>query len=315
MLNRGGVIVGLLLLTLSGCGSDPTADTASDAGSDTASQSSAPPVAASTDVDTPSGDGPTRIVSLSPTHTEMLYAIGAGDRIVAVDEFSNHPPASADKRTELSGYEPNIEAIAGYEPDLVITDGTNAALIEQLGDLGIEVWNGPAAAGFDDVYNQILELGEVSGHSDEAAVLVEQMRAEIAEIDASLPDGQRGLSYYHELDPSLFSITSDTFIGSVYSALGLRSIADAAEGSAGSYPQLNSEFILDADPDLIFLACTKYCGETAESVAARPGWELLGAVGNGLVFEMDDDIASRWGPRIVDYYRSVAEAIRTALGG
>lgn len=311
LFTRVGMGAGLTMFALSACGAQSATDpdisvATSDAG-----------VAATTIAPASQDDaasGPVRIVSLSPTHTEMLFAIGAGDQVIAVDDFSNYPAEADAKRTDLSGYEPNIEAIAGYEPDLVITDGTNQALIEQLGDLGIAVWSGPAAASFDDVYNQIAELGEITGRSDTAAALIDEMQTEIAEIDASLPEQQRGLTYYHELDPSLFSITSDTFIGSVYSALGLRSIADTAEGSAGAYPQLNAEFILDADPDLVFLACTKYCGETIGSVAARPGWESLGAVQDGLVFEMDDDIASRWGPRIVDYYRSVADAIRRAVG-
>jgi len=255
------------------------------------------------------GEAPARIISLSPTHTEMLFAIGAGDQVVAVDGFSNYPAEAAAKMTELSGFEPNVEAIASYEPDLVITEGTNPNLIEQLDGLAIASWSGPAASNFDDVFAQIEELGAVTGRIDAARELIESMTEQIAEIDAALAGGELSLTYYHELDPTYFSVTSDTFIGYVYGRLGLTSIADAAEGAGGGYPQLNAEFILDADPDLIFLACTKYCGETASSVAARPGWDALSAVAGGRVVEMDDDIASRWGPRIVDYYRAVAAAM------
>jgi iron complex transport system substrate-binding protein len=255
------------------------------------------------------GDVPTRIVSLSPTHTEMLFAVGAGDQVVAVDDFSNYPAEAAEKMTDLSGFAPNVEAIASYEPDLVVTDGTNPDLLDQLDSLGIARWEGPAAVTFDDVYRQIEQLGAATGNADGAAEVVASMQAEIDEITAGLPELDGPLTYYHELDNTFFSITSDTFIGYVYSQLGLRSIADLAEGSGGPYPQLNAEFILSEDPDLIYLACTTYCGETAESVAERDGWDQLSAVRNGLVIELDDDTSSRWGPRVVDFYRQVADGV------
>ncbi|MEX2625626.1 MAG: ABC transporter substrate-binding protein [Ilumatobacteraceae bacterium] len=263
--------------------------------------------------DTGAGDVPTRIVSLSPTHTEMLFAIGAGDQVVAVDEFSNHPEAAAEKMTDLSGFAPNVEAIGSYEPDLVVTDGTNPDLLDQLDSLGIPHWEGPAAVTFDDVYDQIEQLGEATGNDDAATELVSSMQAEIDEIAAEVAELDEPLTYYHELDNTFFSVTSDTFVGYVYSQLGLRSIADLAEGSGGPYPQLNAEFILSEDPDLIYLACTTYCSESAETVAARDGWDELSAVQNGLVIELDDDISSRWGPRIVDFYRQIAEGVESLV--
>ena len=266
-----------------------------------------PPGSATTEATT--GPVPSKIISLSPTATEMLFAIGAGDQVIAVDNFSNYPPEAAAKMTELSGFEPNVEAIAGYEPDLVATDGTNPALLEQFDSLGIAHWEGPAAITLDDTYVQIEQLGAATGHIAEAAELVANMQADIAEVIAGIPVLDEPLTYYHELDSTYFSATSDTFIGFVYSQLGLRNIADEVETSAGPYPQLNAEFIISSDPDLIFLACTKYCDETAETVAARPGWGELTAVTTGGVVEMDDDIASRWGPRVVDYLRQASEAV------
>jgi iron complex transport system substrate-binding protein len=245
----------------------------------------------------------------------MLFAIGAGDQVIAVDNFSNYPPEAAAKMTELSAFEPNVEAIAGYEPDLVATDGTNAALLEQLDRLGIAHWEGPVAITLDDAYAQIEQLGAMTGHVAESAELVADIQADIAEVIATLPLLDAPLTYYHELDSSYFSATSDTFIGFVYSQLGLQNIADQVETSAGPYPQLNAEFIISADPDLIFLACTKYCGETAETVAARDGWGAIKAVSTGGVVEMDDDIASRWGPRVVDYLRQAGEAVELVVAG
>jgi iron complex transport system substrate-binding protein len=245
----------------------------------------------------------------------MVFAIGAGDQVIAVDSFSNHPPEAEAVLTEIMAFEPNIEAIAAYEPDLVLNDGTNPDLLAQLDSLGIPHWEGPAAVSFDDVYTQIEQLGAATGHLAEAAELVATMQSEIDALLAGIPELDQPLRFYHELDPTYFSVTSDTFIGYVYNRFGLVNIADLAEGNGGAYPQLNAEFIISADPDLIFQACTKYCGETAESMAARPGWDAVTAIADGGVVELDDDIASRWGPRIVDFVRSVAEAVTAVVEG
>jgi iron complex transport system substrate-binding protein len=317
-----GIIAGLSLLATA-CGDDDAGD-AADATVTSEPAGTSPDTVATTAATEPSGPAtteaatgpvPSKIISLSPTATEMLFAIGAGDQVIAVDDFSNFPAEAAAKMTELSGFEPNVEAIAGYEPDLVATDGTNPDLLGQLDSLGIPHWEGPAAVTLDDVYVQIEQLGATTGHVAEAADLVATMQADIAEVIAALPVLDAPLTYYHELDNTFFTATSDTFIGYVYSQLGLRNIADEVETSAGPYPQLNAEFIISADPDLIFLACTKYCGETAETVAARPGWGELKAVTTGGVIEMDDDIASRWGPRVVDYLQQAGDAVALVVAG
>jgi iron complex transport system substrate-binding protein len=177
---------------------------------------------------------PSKIISLSPTATEMLYAIGAGDQVLAVDDFSNYPDEAAAKMQGLSGFEPNVEAIAGLEPDLVVTDGTNADLLSQFDTLGIAHWEGPAAVTFADIYTQIEQLGAATGHVAEAAELVGQMQADIATVIDGLPDLPAPLTYYHELDPNgYWSVTSDTFIGLVYSEAGL----EPARNTAGRPPR------------------------------------------------------------------------------
>ena len=247
-----------------------------------------------------------RIVSISPTGTEMLFAIGAGDRVVAVDQFSYYPAEAP--VTDLDGWNPNIEAIASYEPDLVVMQ-TNGDLMASLEALGIEVWAHDAPFAFDDVYVQIELLGAVTGQADEAAALAASMRAEIAELIAAAPDAS-SLSYYHELDNTLYTVTGGTFIGQVYGLFGLTNVADPADadadGSAWGYPQLSDEYLVDADPDVIFLADTLCCGQSAQTVAARPGWDQISAVQAGRVVELDDDIASRWGPRLVDFIAAIS---------
>jgi iron complex transport system substrate-binding protein len=283
-----------LLLTSAACGDDD----AGTGGTTETTEAAAP--------------APERIVSLVPTATEMLFAIGAGDQVEAADSFSNFPEEAP--TTELSAYEPNLEAISAYEPDLVIVDGTNDELTTGLETIGIEVLETPAAASLDDTYDQIVELGELTGHADDADDLVEEMQADVAELVADLPERDEPLTYYHELDNTLYTVTSETFIGDLYSLAGLENIADEADpdGELGGYPQLSTEFLVDADPDLIFLADTKCCDQTAGSFGQRPGFGSLQAVTEGSVIELDDDIASRWGPRVVDFLREIVAAVEAA---
>src|SRR5262245_23323852 len=226
-----GMIVGLALVAAA-CGDDddsasPAATVPATTEARPATTAAATTTPATTAPTTAAAEVPLAIVSRSPTATEMLYAIGAGDQVVAVDNFSNYPPEAAEKMDGLDALEPNVEAIAGFEPDLVVTDGTNTSFLSQLDTLDIAHWEGPAAVTFDDVYAQIGELGDVTGHPDEAAQLVDQMRTDIAAVIEALPDLPEPLTYYHELDSSYFSVTSDTFIGVVYSEAGLENIADA----------------------------------------------------------------------------------------
>ena len=258
-------------------------------------------------------DAPQRIVSLSPSHTEMLFAIGAGEQVVAVDSLSTYPTETEAVLTDLSAFEPNVEAISAYEPDLVVISDDSSGISGQLAAIGIDTWIGLAPTTLDEVYEQIAELGDRVGRAEGAEALVSDMSSSIDEIVSGAPALDEPLTYYHELDDTYFSVTSNTFIGSLYSMLGLRNIADATEGDT-DYPQLSAEFIVTQDPDLIFLADTKCCGVSADTVAARPGWEGLTAVTNGNVIEMDDDIASRWGPRVVDYLRAIADAVAGVVG-
>jgi iron complex transport system substrate-binding protein len=261
----------------------------------------------------PESDGaPQRILSLSPTHTEMLFALDAGDQIVAVDSLSNYPEEAEAVRTDLSAYEPNVEAISAYEPDLVVIADDFTGLTEQLDSIGIPVWEGLAPTSLDDVYAQIEDLGAAIGRVEEAAMTVGLMRSAVETILGQSPGLDLGLTYYHELDDTYYSVTSNTFIGQMYSLFGLRNIADVSEGTS-DYPQLSAEFIVSQDPDLVFLADTVCCGVTKESVGGRPGWGELSAVRAGLVFEMNDDLASRWGPRIVDYLWAISEALEMAV--
>ena len=249
---------------------------------------------------------PHRIVSLSPTATESLFAIGAGKQVVAVDDQSDYPKRAP--RTSLSGYTPNVEAIAGYRPDLVVLSGDANDVVAGLKKLGIRVLLQPAAKALPDAYAQIGQLGTVTGHKRSAAALVARMRKAIAQVVRSAP--KRRLSVYHELDPTYYSATSRTFIGRIYKLFGLRNIADAADSAGTGYPQLSGEYIVSANPSLIVLADTRCCGQSAATVASRPGWSGIAAVRDRRVVSIDDSVASRWGPRVVDFVRAVGKVLR-----
>lgn len=307
-------LLAVLALVAAACGSDgPTTSSASTA----LSASTAPSTAgggATFPVTVTGANGPVtlaaapkKIVSISPTATEMLFAVGAGPQVVAVDDQSTFP-ADAPK-TSLSGFQPNIEAIAGYGPDLVLVSSDTKDLVAGLGKLKIPALVLPAASTLDDTYSQLVTIGAATGHAAGTAKLVADLEARVQKLASALPARSTKLTYYHELDDTLFSATSKTFIGNVYALAGLENIADAADKDGSGYPQLSVEYLLQTNPDLIFLADTKCCGQSPEKVAARPGWNGLKAVKGGNVIGLDDDIASRWGPRVVDFLETVTTAV------
>ncbi len=248
---------------------------------------------------------PERIVSLSASTTEMLFAIGAGPQVVAVDSYSYYPEEAP--VTDLSSFSPNIEAITAFNPDLVVAFFDPGDLMSSLEALEIPAVMMQAASTLDDVWHQMEQLGRATGNASAATDLVSSLRQRIDEIVSSVPEAT--FTYYYELDQNLYSATSTTFIGQLLGLLGLENIADPADEQGYGYPQLSPEYIIEVDPDLIFLADTICCGQNLETVAARPGGSVLSAVEKEGGVELNDDIASRWGPRIVDLLQVAADAV------
>ncbi len=259
---------------------------------------------------------PVRIVSLAPTATEDLYAVGAGPQVVAVDQNSDYPTTAP--ATKLSGLTPNLEAIARYRPDLVISYQNANGLVAGLGKLGIPVLIEPAAATLADAYAQIGQIGQATGHLTQARRVVTAMKAQIAGYVRQAGSSHPGLTYYWELTANPFySVTSSTFIGQIVGLFGLKSIADAADkASDGGYPELSEEYIIKAQPRIIFLADNQAAdgGQTPAVVAARPGWSAIPAVQDHEVIGLNDDIASRWGPRLPQLVAEIAQAVERASG-
>lgn len=270
---------------------------------------------AETTTTTEGSEFPEAIVSLSPTATEILFAIGAGDQVIAVDSESDFPP-DAPTDPDLSSFEPSVEAVAGLDPDLVIVAFDPGDFVAGLEELGIDTLVQPSAQTLEDTFDQIEELGEVTGNEDGAADLIQEIRTSIDEIAAGLPERSEALTYYWEVDNTLYSVTSQSFVGDLLSRVGLVSIADFADpdNTSGGFPQLSAELIVQADPDIIFLADADF-GESADTLAARPGFAGLTAVAEGRVVPLDADIASRWGPRVVDLLELVVTAVEAVPVG
>jgi iron complex transport system substrate-binding protein len=306
MFKKIHVVVAVSALFLTACGQSSTSSV----------ESAAPTAAASFPVTIENNgtsvvipEQPDAIISLSPTATEILFAIDAGDQVIAVDDQSNYP-AEAPK-SDLSGFTPNLESIVALSPDLVVVSFDVDGIVAALTAAEIPVLVQYAAATLDDTYLQIAELGTATGQSAKAEELTTQMKSDIEAAIAQVPAEAAGLTYFHELDNTLYTVTSATFIGSIYALAGLTNIADTATGAESGYPQLSPEFIVDADPAIVFLADTKCCGQTAETLAQRPGFEGLSAIATNSVVELDDDVASRWGPRTVDFVKAIVDGVLT----
>ncbi|HEX7163040.1 MAG TPA: helical backbone metal receptor [Trebonia sp.] len=304
-------------VTLAACGSSASSTTP--AGSTTSAGGT--PSAAAFPVTVKAGNGavtiksePTRIVSLSPTTTEDLYAVGAGSQVVAVDNDSDFPAGVP--KTTLSGLTPNIEAIAKYNPSLVVASQNSGGLVAGMTKLGIPVLIEPAVATIDAAYAQIQQLGQATGHAGQAATVVAGMKQQIAADVKQAGASHQGLTYYWELSANPFySATSATFIGQVVGLFGLKNIADKASKPADAgYPQLSQEYIVTAKPQIIFLADNAAAdgGQSPAVVARRPGWSGIPAVQNHEVIGLNDDVASRWGPRIPQLVAEIAQAVQQA---
>jgi iron complex transport system substrate-binding protein len=294
-----------LLLALTACGGS-SADETAEAG---ASGDGEWPVTVTGDNGELTLDAePETIVSMSATATEMLYAIGADDQVEAVDSTSNYPDGVP--TTDLSSFTPNAEAIAAYGPDLVVLSDDLNGIVDALDALEVPTLLLGAATDLDASYAQIETLGDATGHADEATEVIADMQDRIKAAVASVPDDVDGMRVYHELDPTFFSAGSSTFIGGIYSLFGLENIADGAADAAGGYPQLSAEYVVGQAPGLIVLADTICCDQSAETLAQRPAFATVPAIQEGRVFEANDDVASRWGPRIADFAEQLADVLK-----
>ena len=254
-----------------------------------------------------SGDGtvriparPERILSLSPSATQMLYEVGAGSQLVGVDEYSTWPANAP--RTKFTGDESSAEDYLYLRPDLVIFAFASGTLVQQLQKLHIPVLVLPPATTIGNVDSQLGELGTATGHQTGAKNLESSFAADIASAVRGAKGKGRGATYYIELDPTnYYTATSGTFIGAEFSLFGMRDIASAA-GHGSQYPQISPEYILKENPDYVFLADTVCCGINSANFARRPGFSVLAAVRLHHVVGLNDSVATQWGPHTMEAF-------------
>ncbi|HXG35647.1 MAG TPA: ABC transporter substrate-binding protein [Dehalococcoidia bacterium] len=246
---------------------------------------------------------PQRIVVLSPGHVEMLFAIGAGGSVVAVDDNSDYPPEAA-RLPKLSGFQPNLEAIAAARPDLVVIFYDPGDLKISLQRLNIPVLLMGTPDSVKGMLDQMDLLGQVAGRSREASQLRGRLQARIETITQKLRDVQSGPRIFHELDPTLFTTCPGEFIHDMYVTLKAQNIASRA----GVPCQLSQEEIIQANPQVIVLA-DEPAGVTPDSVKARAGWGSIEAVRKNAVHVVDADIFSRPGPRLIDALEQLAKLL------
>ena len=260
-------------------------------------------------------DGPAqRIVSIAPSNTEILFAIGAGDQVVGRDQFSDYPEAAKNVTDIGSAFEAlNTELIVSLEPDLVLAAEINTPeQVKALKDLDITVYylNNPHT--LDELYGNLEIVAELTGHEAETATLIESLKQRVAAVDEKIAPISSRVSVFYELDSTdpakPFTAGKDTFITLLIERAGGANIAADLE----SYPQMSLEQIVAADPNVIILGDSMW-GVTPEAVAARPGWENLSAVKNGQVVPFDDNLVSRPGPRLVDGLEQLAKLLHPGL--
>ena len=266
---------------------------------------------------------PSCVVSLSPTATETLFAIGAGPQVQAVDKDSDYPTTGLPTK-RIDSLNPSVEAVIGIckttaahsaKPDLVIISYDANQIKEKLTAVGVKVIEQEPPLNLAGALDQIKRLGALTGHVTTADALAASIKTTITQDIASVPKHPgKILTAYYELDTTYYSLTSSTFVGLLLKFLGVVNIADAQNTTADAgYPQLSAEYILSADPKMIFLADTICCKVSAATVAKRPGFSKVVAVKDGEVIGLNDSVASRWGPRLSLLMNQLTASVKGAL--
>jgi iron complex transport system substrate-binding protein len=254
---------------------------------------------------------PHSIVSISPSTTEILFAIGAGEQVVGRDEFSLFPEEALEVENIGSLWEGvPTEAILALEPDLVIAAQiVSEENIQVLLDLGLPVYWQANPADFAGLYENLLNIAEITGHTETAQVLVDDLQTRVQAVESAVTAAEETPSVFYELDATdpanPWTTGSGTFIDYI---LNLAGGLNAAAALQGDYTQISAEELIAVNPDIILLADALY-GVTPESVAERPGWDAIDAVQSDSIYPIDPNMMSVPGPRLVDALEATARLI------
>jgi len=243
-----------------------------------------------------------RIVSLAPSNTELLFAVGAGEQVVGREDFSDYPVEALDIPSvggSMGDY--NLEAIVALQPDLVLlTELHSPELVQSLEALGLTVYYLGNPVVLEDLYSNLEIVGKLTGHDDEAASLIEELKNRVNKVDELVATTTTRPVIFYELDATdpakPWTAGPGTFVDQLVNRAGGVNLGSSLQGA---WVQVSQEELIIQDPDMIFLGDAAY-GVTPDQVAARAGWENLQAVTSEQIFSFDDDLVSRPGPRLVD---------------
>jgi iron complex transport system substrate-binding protein len=259
---------------------------------------------------------PQRIVSLAPSNTEILFALGASDLLVGRDDFSDYPPEALEIAS-IGALYPNVnaEVVVALEPDLVLAAGiTNADDVRTLTDLGLTVFTTRINNTLEDVFSDILDVGRLVGRAAAAETLVAELRTRAQAVTTKTNGLAERPKVFYEVDAtepaSPWTAGPGTFMDELITLAGGQNVGAVL---ADQYAQISLEQLVAEDPQVIVLGSATYGGQTPEMVAQRPGWQDIQAVANGAVYTFDDNLVSRPGPRVVDGLETLARLIHPEL--
>lgn len=257
---------------------------------------------------------PKTIVSLQPSNTEILFALGVGDKIVGVTEFDNYPEEAQKIERVSTSTTFNSERILALKPDVVIAyttggDEENLNALKGLEDAGIKVFAIQSAKSFDDVYGDIEQVATVMGIEDKGKKLNEDIKVKIADVQAKVKDMKEPKNIYLEISPKpdIYTAGSGTFQQEILNAANVNNVFADLE----SWAKVSEEDIITKNPDVILT--TVDMKNTTEEILSRDGWNSITAIQNKAVYYIDTDISSRPGPRIGEAVELIAKAVYPEL--
>lgn len=292
----------LVAIMLVGCGDDNKEEK-----TDKAKESTSYTVKDDRGVEVTFDKVPETVISLQPSNTEILYALGVGDKVIGVTDYDNYPKEALDVERVSDSVTFNSERIVALNPDVVIayTNGSEDA-IKALEDLGVKVFVIQAAAAFKDVYGDITQIAQVMGKENEGKELNKDIQAQIADVQKKVEAVKTPKSVYLEVSPSpdIYGTGAATFQQEILQAANAKNVFDDQEG----WIKLSDEQVITKNPDVI-LTTVYYTEDPASEILGRTGWDTITAVKNKAVYKLDADISSRPGPRIGQAVENVAKSV------
>ncbi|WP_247739053.1 ABC transporter substrate-binding protein [Bacillus sp. 165] len=255
---------------------------------------------------------PKRIVSLIPSNTEIAYVLGLENEIVGVSDNDNYPE-SVNKKEKVGGMEVNIEKVISLQPDLVLAHasamGTSKEGLQQLESAGIPVVVVNNADNFEDVYKSIQLIGKATGTSDKAATVIQDMKDKLAGIEekAKTIEESKRANVWIEVSPApeIYTAAKGTFMNAMLEVIGAKNTASSKEG----WVQFTEEEVVKLNPDVIITTYGYYVPNASEQVMNRPAWKNVTAVKEKKVYDVNSDLVTRPGPRVIEGVEDLAKAI------